>query len=231
MRSIKLFAVLPVALWAMPAVAQDEAASSGPIDIEANITAVSDYRFRGISLTDIGPAIQPSLTVTHESGLYASVWGSNIASNPGADIEVDLTGGFSKDIGNFSVGLGAVYYLYPGFSSANYVEGFGSVGANVGPGSVKLNVAYAPKQKNIGSQDNLYVGISGELPIKGTPLTAVASFGIEDGAFGNAKRDWSVGLNADVAGFTVGAAYIDTARTGGDRLGKPTVVVTVGRTF
>ena len=38
--------------------------------------------------------------------------------------------------------------------------------------------------------------------------------GIEDGAFtaGNEKVDWTLGLTANVAGFTVGASYVDTNR-------------------
>jgi uncharacterized protein (TIGR02001 family) len=39
---------------------------------------VSDYRFRGISQTDKDFAVQGGLTVSHESGLYASVWGSSV---------------------------------------------------------------------------------------------------------------------------------------------------------
>jgi hypothetical protein len=38
--------------------------------------------------------------------------------------------------------------------------------------------------------------------------------GIEDGAFtaGSEKVDWSLGLNAAVAGFTLGVSYVDTNR-------------------
>jgi len=48
---------------------------------------------------------------------------------------------------------------------------------------------------------------------------------------GEAKRDWSASVNADVAGFTVGLSYIDTARTGGDSLGKATAVLSVSKSF
>lgn len=43
--------------------------------------------------------MQPSVTVTHESGFYANVWGSNIADYGGADVEVDLMAGWSGDVG------------------------------------------------------------------------------------------------------------------------------------
>jgi hypothetical protein len=70
---------------AAPAFAQDEAAeeAEGPITISGGIAVVSDYRFRGVSLSDKDFAIQPTLTISHESGFYVGVWGSTIAENPG----------------------------------------------------------------------------------------------------------------------------------------------------
>jgi uncharacterized protein (TIGR02001 family) len=225
-------ALLAFAMLAAPAIAQgDKQEASGPIDVEFTLAGVSDYRFRGLSLSDKDPAFQPSMTITHESGLYASVWGSNIAANSGDDIEVDLTAGYSKEVGDYTVDVGAVYYAYPGASSLNYVDILGSVSSKVGPGTVKLFAAYAPKQKHIGSEDNFYWGTSGELPLGDSPVTLVGSIGVENGAFGDHKVDWSAGLNADVKGFTLGASYVDTARTGGDPLGKAGVVFSLSKTF
>ena len=72
-----------------PAFAQDEAAeeAEGPITISGSITGVSDYRFRGVSLSDKDFAIQPTITVSHESGFYVGAWASNIAENSGDDVE------------------------------------------------------------------------------------------------------------------------------------------------
>jgi uncharacterized protein (TIGR02001 family) len=225
-------ALLPFAILASPAVAQgDTQAASGPIDVVVSLAGVSDYRFRGLSLSDKDAAFQPSITVTHESGLYASVWGSNIAANSGDDVEVDLAAGYSAALGDYTVDAGAVYYAYPGASSLNYVDILGSVSGKVGPGTVKLFAAYAPKQKHIGSEDNFYWGTSGEVPLGESPVTLVGSIGVENGAFGDHKVDWSAGLNADVKGFTLGASYVDTARTGGDRLGKAGVVFSLSKSF
>ena len=84
--------------------------ATDPVSIDFTLSAVSDYRFRGLSLSNKDPAFQPSITVTHESGFYASVWGSNIADNGGDKVEVDLTVGVSKEIGGFTAGALAVYY-------------------------------------------------------------------------------------------------------------------------
>ena len=214
-----------------PSVATNTSTSTKPLSVNVSIAAVSDYRFRGISLSNHKAAIQPSITVTHKSGLYGSVWASNIANNGGDSVEVDLVAGYAGQTGAITYGLSATYYLYPRASATNYAEFIGTVGTSIGSAKVGVTVGYAPTQRNIGDRDNLYVAVNGSVPIKGTPLSLAGSFGIENGAFGMAKRDWSLGLNADVAGFTLGAAYVDTARAGAGSLGKPAAVFSISRVF
>lgn len=222
--------VLPLA--AMPGIAHAEEAeeeASGPIDISGEIGVLSDYRFRGISLSGKDPEVTASLTVEHESGLYASAWVSNVDLGTGSadDVEMDFTAGFAKDVGNVSFDVGGVYYVYAGNSGFNYFELYGSVGTKVGPADVKVGVAYAPSQGNIGSQDNTYVYISGELPIGDSPLSLHGTFGYENGAFGNHKKDWLIGASYDLgSGFTLSADYVDTARSFSS-LGDPTVVASL----
>ncbi len=233
-QSIRRLAIAGLALPAFfaaatPAFAQEE--ETKPLDIEFTLAAVSDYRFRGLSLSDKDPAFQPELTVSHESGLYVTLWGTNIADNGGDDVEVDVTAGWAGKAGALNLDIGAIYYLYPGASGDNYIEILGSVGTDVGKGSVALNLGYAPSQRHIGNQDNIYVAVSGEYPLGETGLTLNGSFGIEDGAFGDNKKDWSLGLDYDLAGLTVGVKYIDTAHTFGDPMGKGTAVLSISKTF
>ncbi|MEE9433035.1 MAG: TorF family putative porin [Sphingorhabdus sp.] len=217
-----------------PAMAQDEADDSetsapGPVDVEVTLTAVSDYRFRGVSLSDKDPAFQPGITVTHQSGLYAGVWGSTIAENPGSDIEVDLFAGFSGgDVLTYDIG--AVYYLYPGASNFNYVEMVGKLGTTIGPLELGGMVAYVPSQNNTGNQDNVYVATTASAGLPGTPLTINAGIGFEDGAFGNEKIDWTLGVSAEVKGFSLGAAYVDTNRNVGG-LGRAGAIFSISYTF
>lgn len=207
-------AISAVALSA-PAFAQDEAAeeAAGPITLSGGVAVVSDYRFRGVSLSDKDFAVQPYLTVKHESGLYAGVWGSNLAENAGDDVEVDLYAGFSGGE-DLTYDIGATYYLYPGVSSFNYVEFTGKLGSTVGPATVGVQLSYVPSQDNTGNNDNIYYGTNATVAIPNTPISIVGSMGIEDGAFtaGNEKVDWSLGLTAAVSGFTLGASYVDTNR-------------------
>jgi uncharacterized protein (TIGR02001 family) len=217
------------------AVASEEEAEepSTPFELELNISAVSDYRFRGISLSDKDPAFQPSITLSHESGLYGSIWASTVAENDGSDIEVDYIIGFAPSFGGFDFDVNATYYAYPGAKDLNYWEFIGSVSHAVGPATVGFTFAYAPKQENYGDKRGLYYAINGELPLGGeeSPFTLTGSFGIEDNAFYDKKRDWSVGIAADVEGFNVGLAYVDTSRTGGDPLGKRGLVFSLSKAF
>ena len=217
--SILKLASISVAMSAMalsaPAFAQDEAAeeATGPITLSGGVAVVSDYRFRGVSLSDKDFAVQPYLTVKHESGLYAGVWGSNLAENAGDDIEVDLYAGFAGGE-EVTYDIGATYYVYPGVSSFNYVEFTGKLGSTVGPATVGVQLSYVPSQDNTGNSDNIYYGTNATIALPDSPISIVGSMGIEDGAFtaGNEKVDWSLGLTAAVSGFTLGASYVDTNR-------------------
>lgn len=216
---------------AAPAFAQDEAAeeAEGPFTVSGGVAVVSDYRFRGVSLSDKDFAVQPTLTLSHESGFYVGVWGSNIAENPGEDIEVDLYAGFAGG-DTVTYDLGVTYYMYPGVSSFNYAEIIGKVGTTVGPATIGGVLAYAPSQDGTGNTDNVYVGTTATVALPESPISITGSFGYEDGAFGDDKLDWSLGLTAEVKGFTLGASYVDTNRFVGG-LGKAGAVFSISYGF
>lgn len=226
-----VFAALIAATSVRAEEAGDATETASAFTIDAALAVVSDYRFRGISLADKEPAVQPDLTIGHKSGLYLNLWGSNIAGDGGDDIEVDVTLGFAGSVGKVDYDLSAALYSYPGASQFNYLEMRGSLKTGVGPATLGAQVAYAPRQDHIGGVDNLYVAANGELPIARTPLKLIGTIGLEDGAFGDRKIDWTLGVNADVAGFTLSASYVDTARSFGNPLANATVVVSLSRSF
>jgi uncharacterized protein (TIGR02001 family) len=216
---------------ATPAFAQEEAAeeAEGPITVSGGIAVVSDYRFRGVSLSDKDFAVQPFVTVSHESGFYVGAWGSNIADNAGDDLEIDLYAGFAGGDA-VTYDLGVTYYIYPGVSSFNYAEIIGKVGTTVGPATVGAMLAYAPSQDGTGNTDNVYLGTNATIALPDSPISVTGSVGYEDGAFGDDKIDWSLGLTAAVSGFTIGASYVDTNRFVGG-LGKAGAVFSLSYSF
>ena len=208
----------------------EEGSSSAGIDIDVALTAVTDYRFRGVSLSDKDPAIQPSITISHDSGLYLGAWGSNVADNGGDDLELDAIAGFSFGSDALKFDIGGVYYFYPGAAALNYGELTAKVGTQFGPLALQGVAAYAPSQGGTGHIDNVYLGGNAEIGVPTTPLTLTASLGLEDGAFGDHKLDWSIGAKATYFGLDFGAAYVDTNRSVGG-LGEAGIAFSVGHSF
>jgi len=105
-------AMTSVAQTAAPAAA---AASTPNWTVTGNATLISDYRFRGFTQTNYGPAFQGGFDVAHASGFYLGNWNSNVAQAlyAGASLESDFYGGFKgelmKDLG-YDVGI--LHYMY-----------------------------------------------------------------------------------------------------------------------
>src|SRR5258705_8982249 len=114
MRKLVLSAAVAAALAAPTIVtAQTPAAAPPPPPVTGNMTIASDYRFRGISQTYKGPAIQGGVDYAHASGFYLGNWNSNVSSvmyPGGSAIEMDFYGGWKKSFGDFGLDLGTIYY-------------------------------------------------------------------------------------------------------------------------
>ncbi len=232
MRRQSTILALLVSLTSFAGTANAQAEPEPTIEVDLSVTLVSDYRFRGISLTDFDPAVQPDLTIRHKSGLYANFWASNVTENEGADLETDVSIGWSREFGDTSVDLRAMYYMYPGASSLNYAEFSATIGRNLGKASVAANVSYVPRQENVGDRDNIYLGLSGEVPLGSSPVTLKGAVGYENGAFGEDKVDWLVGAGVDLGkGFEFDLSYVDTANSGGLREARAGVVATLSKGF
>lgn len=77
----------------------------------------SDYVWRGASQTREKPAVQAGLKYAHESGFYASIWGSNVRFRPdnGSSSEFDLMAGWSgKMADDWALDTWFQRYEYPG---------------------------------------------------------------------------------------------------------------------
>ena len=188
------------------------AASQGSdFSISGDITGISDYRFRGVSLTSKNPAVQGTLTVEHSSGFYVSAWGTNISEFNGANTEFDFMAGYVFSLDNdVSIDIGVMEYTYPGGTGTNYFEIYGSASMPVGIGEFSVGVNYTLSQTNIGGTDDIYIFTSYSMPLLDTGLNVNTYIAYEDGAFGNEKLDWALGLSYDIEKFTVGVDYIDT---------------------
>lgn len=240
--SIKGLLSLALLTSAVPAIAQDAEEAAPPVTVTGGVTVVSDYRFRGVSFTDEDFAVQPTITLNHESGAYFGVWGSNLDDTVTfGEVEVDLYAGYATEVApGTTLDVGVVYYWYPdGTGNSDYFEPYASIKTTIGPATAKFGVAYAWDQSALGSADNIYLYTDLGLAIPNTPVTLVGHLGYSDGAlaFGGSYWDWALGADISFAPFTLGIRYVDTDLdnlTGipaADTLYDATVLFTLGVSF
>lgn len=234
-------------LAATPAFA-DETDAPSEITVSGNVQAVTDYRFRGISLSAGDFALQGSINVNHASGVYVGAWASSLEQD-GADTygnaEVDLYAGWTGEVSSgLTADVGLLYYVYPngtGPTPGNVWEPYASLTAAVGPATAKVGVAYAWEQDSLGGDDNLYLytDISGGIP--NTPVTLSAHLGYTDGAL-SPKRltlasngggfDWSAGASyAITPKLSIGATYVGVEGNSIDSFSNDAVVGTLKLSF
>ncbi len=222
-------------LAATPAFAQDAAPAEteAPADITVTgyVTGVTDYRFRGLSLSGGDYAIQGSITVNHASGFYAGAWGSSLEESLVTDpisgesvygnAELDLYAGWTGELtSGLTADVGLTYYIYPNgkIGEANYFEPYAALSTTFGPVSAKVGAAYAWKQDSLGGDDNIYVYTDLGVSIPDTPVAISAHLGYADGAQSpkfltgsgtGGGFDYSVGATYNVTDkLSVGVSYI-----------------------
>ncbi len=206
-----------LAVSATPAFAQDAdkpevVEESGPFSITGSITAVSDYRFRGVSLSGEDFAIQPSININHESGLYVGTWVSNLEDTATyGEAEIDLYAGFTKEIASgTTIDAAVVYYYYPdGSGDSDYFEPYVSIAQTFGPITAKGGINWAPSQNATGNQDFTYLYGQLSAAIPGTPVTLTGRLGNQD--LGPASyTEWMIGASMTFGKITAGVQYVDT---------------------
>jgi uncharacterized protein (TIGR02001 family) len=223
------------------AVAQEEEKA---LSVSGTAAFVTDYRFRGISYSDLDPAVQAGITLTTAPGLFFSAWGSSIADFNGATVEMDWTAGWSGDIAGVSTSAGVIYYSYPGGSNTDVVELFGTVGVPLGPVTATFGLNWAPDQKNLATSSRYAFGqLTAAIP--DTPVTLKAVLGNERGALvvddsgtKTHKWDWQIGADLTWEALTVGVSYVGNNLTnntfpGGrfNRNAQETIVFSVTAAF
>ncbi len=196
---------------ATPAFA-DETDPPAEVTVTGNVTLVTDYRFRGISLSAGDAAVQGTINVNHKSGLYAGAWASSLEDSPVyGSMELDVYAGWTGPVADgLTADVGLLYYVYPNgtVGDANVFEPYASLTKTLGPATAKVGVAYSWKQDSLGGGDNLYLYTDWGLGVPNTPISISAHLGYTDGAL---SPKVLTGLSTD-AGFdySVGASYAIT---------------------
>jgi uncharacterized protein (TIGR02001 family) len=185
-------------------------ASMAHAELTGNLTAVSDYNWRGISQSAGDPAIQGGIDWASDNGFYAGTWASNVdfGDEAGADIEVDLYAGFGGGE-EVTWNVGAIYYWYPGADAdLDFPEIYASLGWQFLTGKISYSNDFGNS-----SESAFYYEVNGswELPAN---FGANAHFGYSDGDaidlfYEDSYFDWSVGVTYGLGNFTLGLKYAD----------------------
>jgi uncharacterized protein (TIGR02001 family) len=225
-----LGASLPTLAQSAPAPAEAASAPTSDWAFTANLGLFSDYRFRGISQTNMKPALQGGFDLGHSSGFYVGNWNSNIdsAQYNGANLEMDFYGGYKH---SFESGLGidggVYYYYYPGSgtnpagsSSIDNTELY--IAGSYGPLTLKYNYAVSNFFSAPNSKGSSYTDL-GFVYDFGNNWGIVAHYGYQylkgeavvtqiNGATANNISDWKLGGTYTIDGWVIGLAYIATNR-------------------
>jgi uncharacterized protein (TIGR02001 family) len=200
--------------------AQTGDAPAPPFTVTGGVTLASQYRFRGISLSDEQVALQGTINLNHSSGFYVGTWSSMIdgfGELGGSNLEVDLYGGWRHPVGHgVALDAGLLYYAYPGSKGGDFefFEPYASVSVTFGPATAKAGVNYAWSQAALGNNSNRYLYGELSLAIPHTPVTLTSHLGNSYGRTPLTPSgdyvDWSLGATATCNHLTFGVAYVDT---------------------
>jgi uncharacterized protein (TIGR02001 family) len=243
------------AATALPGLASAQAASP----VTGNLSIVTDYRFRGISQTFAQPAIQGGIDFTHSSGFYLGNWDSNVSGllyNNGS-LEMDFYGGYRFGAGPLGMDVGVLQYYYPNAKITGTDTKYDTTEVYVAASWKWLTAKYSVTTGDFfgansttsssctgsDSKGSGYFDLSASYEVA-PKLTLVGHYGNQ--SIKDCKpleySDYKIGLNYDMNGWVLGAAYIDTdadsslyTLTDGNGkmkdLGKGTVVLSVSKSF
>ena len=212
--------------------------------VSGNMSLNSDYRFRGFTQTDYGPALQGGFDFAHKSGFYLGNWNSNVLSPlfTGASLEMDFYGGYKGSFGDVGYDVGAIYYYYPksGKNAPNSKIDNSEVyfGLSYGPVSGKLYYAtsdyfdlkkFTPGARS--TKGTTYLDLAGNFDL-GSGFTLGAHVGIlnlknagDYSGLGIARlpssvTDYKLSITKDVGGFGVTAASVAPSKKGYSTTGQ-----------
>lgn len=190
--------------------AQDEPEAS----LSANIGFLSNYIFRGVEQNT--SAANGGLDY-EAGGFYVGTWAADV----GMGLEVDLSGGYGGEIGDFTYSIGATGYYYTDDFDDTYQEI--NLGAGYGPISFQANFGEYENFDGPTLNYTFYAVTAEGNGFYGT----IGSFGDDfDGEY------YEVGYGTEVIGLDVGisAVYSDEMLAGGTS-GETNLVFSIGKTF
>jgi uncharacterized protein (TIGR02001 family) len=140
-------------------------ASGSAAQVSGTITGVSDYRYRGSTLSDERPAAQAGLAYDDPRGGYAGAFVSTVRLKPpggqSSYLQAIVYGGYAKRLpAGFSVELGADYSAFADANDLNYGEVFVGASTDI----LSARIYYSPRYFG-GPSTSVYCEIGAVLPL------------------------------------------------------------------
>lgn len=116
---------IKLSLAAALAVTLAHAEEASDLVVSANMSATSNYIWRGMTQTDDSPALQGGFGVDYK-GIYATVWGSNVDfGDTTTSMEADVAVGYKGAFENLGYDIGIVQLMYPNDTDTyNFAEAY-----------------------------------------------------------------------------------------------------------
>ena len=199
----------------------------------AKFTVMSEYAYRGVSLTEREPGVQATIGYTlpivpDRLDLYLETWGGNVRFSPAASTELTASAslvfyGFDRKL---NVWLSASRYNYlesPAELGYNYNEFSLWAAYDFGDFAVDAGLSWAPEYYAF-SGNSWYKEAEVTVPLRfirlggDFQLKAFASIGnqyieryFNNGLPGDNYWNWEIGLRAQLKSVLVTLSYVDTS--------------------
>jgi uncharacterized protein (TIGR02001 family) len=186
--------------------------------VSGSLSLVSDYRFRGESLSDEQPAAQLSVAYDHPSGWYAGAFGSTIqlANQSNRNLQVLSYAGYARRAASgLSWELGADYSVFSGLSDYDYAEVYSGIASD----NVSGRIYYAPDYFGQGA-GTVYAELNGARRFQNR-LRLLGHIGVLRHSSANAATDGSdrsrfdvqTGVGIDLNKASIQLAWVATRNT------------------
>lgn len=199
-----------------------------------NVGATTDYRYRGVSQTQLKPALQGGVDYA-AGGFYVGAWASTIRwikkAGGDANLELDIYGGYKGELAKgLGYDVGVLTYVYPSNKlspSANTTELYGAL--TFGPATLKYSHAVTDLFGVPDSKNSYYADLSAGFEVAG--LTVTPHLGYQHVKNGISYADYSLTVSKDFSGLVPSLALVGTdlkkaeATLDGKFLGKTALVL------
>jgi uncharacterized protein (TIGR02001 family) len=197
------------ALSARPALRTDAAST---FDIKIIAAIVSDYNFRGYTLSDHKPSISTNLEATYNI-LFAAVNAASVHVPMVSQLQMTNYAGIRPVFGPLTVETGVAYYSYPGSSiDISYPEYYVAPSYALSPKlMVSVTAYYAPNYSRTGAWEN-YDSIAAKYTFD-SGLAISGEFGRQSFGTTNATATAAAQKLPDYTYWNIGFSYIYKALT------------------